>query len=204
MRLRSLILFCGAALPLHGFADTPADFSGTWVVGSGGDAQKAESSVTEPPQHGSHAGGMGGHGGHGGHGGMGGHHGGHSGPDSNGASAAAIGPAPNPRLHAHTLVIRQSEVVFDIAADGQRQVYRFDNRNNYGAQYGGTVTLNWTSPEMTVDTHPDGGGDIVERYTLSPDSQHLQLSISTQRLGSDAASEVKRQFDRDSGAASAP
>ena len=43
-------------------------------------------------------------------------------------------PQGDPRIGAQALTIRQSDVVLDVAADGgRRMVYRFDNRNNYGA-----------------------------------------------------------------------
>jgi hypothetical protein len=80
-------------------------------------------------------------------GGAGHHHANGSAPGTAGSGGAVAGVG-DPRLGAHALTIRQSEVVFDIAADGKRTAYRFDNRNNYGATYGGTVNLSWAAPEM--------------------------------------------------------
>ena len=140
---------------------------------------------------------MGGGGMGGGHG-MGGgghHHSGGSAPDAS-ASAGAGGVAGDPRLSAHALTIRQSEVVFDIAADGKRTAYRFDNRNNYGTAYGGTVNLGWAAPEMVIEMHPDAGGSIEEHYSLSEDGKKLTLRVHQQRAGSDAAHDVTREFVR--------
>ena len=117
--------------------------------------------------------------------------------------AAATDALSAPRLHARTLIIRQSEIVFDIAADGARTAYRFDNRNNYGAQYGGTVMLTWSEPDMVIESHLDGGGSIEERYTLAADGKQLQLAVRTQRAGAEAAHEFKRVFVRDDGSAAA-
>ena len=137
-------------------------------------------------------------------GGIGGHRGRHG---ADGASSTAQGEGTNsavtPRVHAQTLIIRQSDVVFDIAADGQRNAYRFDNRNNYGAQYGGTVSLTWSAPEMVIETHPDGGGSVEERYALSPDGKKLTLHLRVQRVGEDTAHEFTRTFARDSGGGAA-
>jgi len=131
---------------------------------------------------------------------MGGGRHGRGAPDSaKSRDAGATDALPDPRLQARTLIIRQSEVVFDIAADGARTAYRFDNRNNYGAQYGGTVTLTWSEPEMVIELHPDGGGSIEERYTLAADGKQLRLSVRTQRAGEEAAHEFKRVFVRDDG-----
>jgi hypothetical protein len=136
----------------------------------------------------------------GGHGGMGGGHHGRSQSDTaSGSTANEQNVQPDPRLHAHSLVIRQSDTVFDIAADGQRMAYRFDNRNNYGAPYGGTVTLTWEAPEMIIETHPDNGGTIEEHYTLSADNQTLNLLMRTQSAGSDDVKEIRRAFARDGG-----
>jgi len=99
-------------------------------------------------------------------------------------------------MSAHALTIRQSEVVFDVAADGKRTAYRFDNRNNYGAAYGGTVNLSWAAPEMVIETHPDGGGSIEEHYSLSADGKKLTLRVHEQRAGSDTAHDVTREFVR--------
>jgi hypothetical protein len=110
-----------------------------------------------------------------------------------GGGAAAVGDA---RASAHALTIRQSEVVFDVAADGKRTAYRFDNRNKYGAAYGGTVNLSWAAPEMVIETHPDGGGSIEEHYSLSEDGKKLTLRVHEQRAGSDRAHDVTREFVR--------
>jgi|GEM_PF-5050066 hypothetical protein len=201
MRTVSLI-FCFLALTtVVALADSPIDFSGQWVASDkpSNDGDKSDSNST--PQSGGHGGG--GHGGAGGHGmGGGGHH--HSTDNSNSSSTANAQNSPtDPRLHAHSLIIRQSDTVFDIAASGQRMAYRFDNRNNYGAPYGGTVTLTWEPPEMVIETHPDGGGTIAEYYTLSDDGKKLNLRIVTQGAGSDNEREISRTFVRDDGSSSA-
>jgi hypothetical protein len=105
--------------------------------------------------------------------------------------------------YAHALTIRQSEVVFDIVADGKRTAYRFDNRNNYGAAYGGTVNLSWAVPEMVIETHPDAGGSIEEHYSLSDDGKKLTLRVHEQRAGSDTAHDVIREFVRGGAASTA-
>ena len=188
MRLRSWMLFL-SYLSGAAFADSPLDFSGEWVLNgdAGASGDKPAASDAHPG-----ARGMGGHGGHG----MGG--GGHGRHAQDGASAASTTAADaplDPRLHAHTLIIRQSEVVFDIAADGQRSAYRFDNRNNYGAAYGGTVMLTWSAPEMVIETHPDAGGSVEEHYTLSSDANQLTLVARTQRTDG-TVREVRRVFVR--------
>ena len=151
-------------------------------------------------------GGMGGGGGGmgGGHGGMGGggrHHSANSASDATAGGGTAGGVA-DPRASAHALTIRQSEVVFDIAADGKRTAYRFDNRNNYGAAYGGTVNLSWAAPEMIIETHPDAGGVFEEHYSLSDDGRKLTLRVHEQRAGSDSARDVTREFVRGDAAGS--
>ena len=141
----------------------------------------------------------------GGHGGMGGghHRGGSNGGDAAGAGTTAVQSTGAPRLHAHALTIRQSDVVFAIGADGaDRTAFRFDNRNNYGPAYGGTVTLTWSAPDMIIETHPDGGGSSEERYTLSADGKQLTQHVHEQRAGSDTARDVTRVFVR-SGSAEA-
>jgi hypothetical protein len=209
--MRVVLSFCLlAALPLAAAADTPVDFSGEWVV-SGADQAANGNAADASQQHGGgrsggggHGGGGGGMGGGGGGGGMGGGHagmgGGHHhsngsvpGAAANGAAGAAVG---DPRVGAHALTIRQSEVVFDVAADGKRTAYRFDNRNNYGAAYGGTVNLSWAAPEMVIETHPDAGGSIEEHYSLSADGKKLTLRVHEQRAGSDTAHDVTREFVR--------
>lgn len=188
------------------FADSPTDFSGEWVADNpktdnADTAAKPDSSQGRQGMGGgSHGGGMGG-GGMGGHGGMGGGHHGHGAPYSNGGTTATVAmPGNDPRLRAHTLIIRQSDTVFDIAADGQRTAYRFDNRNNYGQQYGGTVTLKWLAPEMSIETHPDGGGTIIEHYTMSDDGKKMALEIRSEQADG-TAREVRREFHRDDGSA---
>jgi len=205
MTARSFI-FCAALAAGNACADTPADFSGQWVadegkpdnVGTPAKSDASSGSHSGMPG-GGHGGGMGG-GGRGGMGG-GGHHGSHGAPNaSSGTSTAVNMPGNDPRLHAHTLIIRQSDTVFDVAADGQRAAYRFDNRNNYGAQYGGTVTLKWLAPEMSIETHPDNGGTIIEHYTLSDDGKKMALEIRSEQADG-SAREVRREFHRDDGSA---
>jgi hypothetical protein len=212
--MRVVLSFCLlAALPAAAAADTPVDFSGEWVVASADQAANGNS-ADGSQQHGGHSGGGGGHGGGGmggggmggggGGGGMGGGHGGMGGGHRHsngtapgaGASGGAVAAVGDPRMSAHALTIRQSEVVFDVAADGKRTAYRFDNRNNYGAAYGGTVNLSWAAPEMVIETHPDGGGSIEEHYSLSADGKKLTLRVHEQRAGSDTAHDVTREFVR--------
>ncbi len=209
MSVRAWLFCCAAVLPLPGLADTPVDFSGEWVVSNAPATDQSSSADTQAPSthsgggHGGHGGGMGGGGGGGG-GGMGGGHHGRHGQDATGANTGTNAvTSGNPRLHANALIIRQSEVVFDIAANGQRMAYRFDNRNNYGAPYGGTVTLTWSAPEMVIETHPDGGGSIEEHYTLAPDSKRLTLRVREQKSGEDTAREFTRAFVRKGDDASA-
>ena len=198
MTVRSF-MFCAAFAATAAFADTPADFSGQWIAdepkADTGDAP-AKTDAAQPP-----AGGHSGMGGHGGGGrGMGGGHHGRGAPNASGGATAAAMPGNDPRLHAHTLIIRQSDTVFDVAADGQRAAYRFDNRNNYGAQYGGTVTLKWLAPEMSIETHPDNGGTIIEHYTLSDDGKKMALEIRSEQADG-SAREIRREFHRDDGSA---
>jgi hypothetical protein len=131
----------------------------------------------------------------GGHGGGGRHRSDSSAQDTSG-SHGAVAAVGDPRASAHALTIRQSEVVFDVATDGNRTAYRFDNRNNYGAAYGGTVNLSWATPEMVIEAHPDAGGTIEEHYSLSADGKKLTLRVHEQRAGSDAAHDVTREFVR--------
>src|SRR5450432_334977 len=128
--------------------------------------------------------------------GGGGHHGHHAQDPAAGGASTNAAASVDPRLHANALIIRQSEVVFDIAANGQRAAYRFDNRNNYGAPYGGTVMLTWAQPEMVIETHPDGGGSIEEYYSLTPDGKRLTLRIREQKAGEDTVREFTRAFVR--------
>ena len=191
-------IFCSASLlPIAGLADTPVDLSGEWI--------SSDSAVSEPaaPRDAHSADARSGGSGHGGRGGMGGsgmggggHHGQHSQAAAGGNAGMNTATSADPRLHANALIIRQSEVVFDIAANGQRAAYRFDNRNNYGAPYGGTVMLTWATPEMIIETHPDGGGSIEEHYSLTPDGKRLTLHIREQKAGEDTAREFTRTFVR--------
>lgn len=201
----ALALWIASLLPSAGLAETPQDFSGEWIVAhTGSPAIDAK----EPATPGSHHGGGMGHGiGGGMGGGMGGGRGGgamgsggrrHAGSPADASARESPPAAPaDPRLNAQALTIRQSDVVFDVAADGgKRTVYRFDNRNNYGPAYGGTVALTWAAPEMVIETHPDSGGSIEEHYTLSADGKKLTLRIHQQRAGADSAGDVTRVFVR--------
>ena len=211
--MRVVLSFCLlAALPLAAVADTPMDFSGEWVATNADPATNGSSSDSSQHHGGDRSGGagggrgMGGGGGGmgGGHGGMGGgghHHSNGSGPAPGAAASGAVAVG-DPRVSAHALTIRQSEVVFDVAADGKRTAYRFDNRNNYGAAYGGTVNLSWAAPEMVIETHPDAGGSIEEHYSLSADGKKLTLRVHEQRAGSDTAHDVVREFVRSDAAGS--
>jgi len=220
--MRVVLSFCLlAALSVAAAADSPMDFSGEWVAASADQAGTGNSADTNQRHGGDrsggggghgmgNAGGMGGGGMGGGGGGMGGGHGGmggggrhHSNGSATGATAGAGAAAAvgDPRASAQALTIRQSEVAFDIATDGKRTVYRFDNRNNYGAAYGGTVNLSWAAPEMVIETHPDAGGTIEEHYSLSDDGKKLTLRVHEQRAGSDGggsgpAHDVTREFVR--------
>jgi hypothetical protein len=217
MNMRSWVVVCAVLLAAPAAADTPPDFSGEWVAGDGLSTDSGTSAQdSKPAPHSARQGrGMGGGGMHGG--GMGGMHGGGMGGGGmhggRGHRDSASGDAPagsakanaNPRRDAHMLVIRQSEVVFDIDADGQRMVYRFDNRRSNGTPAGSTVKLDWTSPDMVIDTKPQGGGDISEHYSLSPDGQRLTLLMRMQAVGEDTAREIRRVFVRNGGdAAPAP
>jgi len=204
---RSGLLFWAFAVPLASLADTAQDFSGEWIAATKDQqAQGAQGGNSDAPSgshHGGHGmgggGGMAGGGMGGGHGGGGGgrHHSGSSSGDSSGATASAAAVQGVPRIAAQALTIRQSDVVFDVAADGgKRMVYRFDNRNNYGAEYGGTVTLTWAAPEMVIETHPDAGGSVEEHYTLSDDGKKLSLRVHEQRAGADTTRDVTRVFVR--------
>src|SRR5215831_138940 len=119
----AVLVMCAGALPAMTLAETPQDFSGDWVV-AGKDAQSQGSGASPPPgsHHGGggHGGGMGGSGmggGSGGHGMGGGRHRSTSAPPGSNATNAGT-PASDPRLAAQALTIRQSDVVFDVAADG--------------------------------------------------------------------------------------
>jgi hypothetical protein len=204
MLQRTFGFWIGLALPALGMAETPQDFSGQWVA-AGTEQAAADNKQAAMPD--SHRGGLGGGRGTsgGGMGGMGGGHGamGNGGRHRSGdpASNAASGPTAldvtgDSRVHAKALAIRQSDVVFDVAADGKRTVYRFDNRNNYGPAYGGTVTLTWAAPEMVIETHPDTGGSVEEHYTLSDDGKKLSLRVHEQRPCADSGRDVTRVFVR--------
>jgi hypothetical protein len=136
--MRVVFAFCLlVAVPIAATADSPMDFSGEWVLATGDQATNGNSADTSQHHGGDHSGGgghgMGGGGGGGGmggggggmgggHGGMGGggrHHSNASAPGTAASGGAAAGAA-DPRVSAHALTIRQSEVVFDIAADGKR------------------------------------------------------------------------------------
>jgi hypothetical protein len=200
MIIRSFIVCLASIYATSVFADAPADFSGQWIAdehtADNGDTPVKSDAPPGGHSGGGHGGGMGG----GGHGMGGGHHGGRNMQNANGGTSTIAMPGNDPRVHAHTLIIRQSDSVFDVAADGQRTAYRFGNRNNYGAQYGGTVTLKWLSPEMSVETHPDTGGTVIEHYTMSDDGKHMALEIRTEQADG-SAREVRREFHRDDGSA---
>jgi hypothetical protein len=195
MKPSSFMLCCLAVIAFAASADEPVDFSGNWVA-TEKNTDATDGSSSKPAPSGNHGGGGHGHGGMGG----GGHHG-HA-ADSSSTSTNATWTGEDPRLHAHSLIIRQSDMVFDIDASGQRIAYRFDNRNNYGAAYGGTVTLKWTTPEMVIETHPDGGGALVEHYTMSDDNQHMTLVIRNEGVDG-SAHEVRRTFQRNANDAAA-
>lgn len=193
----SILLAAGAE------AEVPLDFSGMWTA-------KGATDAASPSAHdGMHGrdGGMSGR-----HGGMGGRRHGGARSTAAGDRTAAAGPDAVPRARARALTIRQSDVVFDIAADGgTRMVYRFDNRNNYGPAYGGTVSLNWSAPEMVIETHRDAGGSVEERYSLSADGKQLTLKIhelpaDAAMGGSGSAHDITRVFAREgvAGAAGLP
>lgn len=208
MNMRWWIVVCAVLLAAPAVADTPPDFSGDWIAGNGLSADSgAASQDSTPAAHSDRQGrGMG----HSGGGMGGGMHGGGMGGGMHGGRGrrnTASGDAPagnakanaNPRRAAHMLVIRQSEVVFDIDADGERMVYRFDNRRSNGTPAGSTVKLDWAAPDMVIDTKPQGGGDISEHYSLSPDGKQLTLLMRVQAAGEDTAREIRRVFVRDGG-----
>jgi hypothetical protein len=195
---RSGLLVWAFAVPLASLADTAQDFSGEWIAATKDkQAQGAPEGGNSTSPSGSHHGGHGMGGGGMGGGGMGGGGGRHHSGDSSGATASAAAVQGVPRIAAQALTIRQSDVVFDIAADGgKRMVYRFDNRNNYGAEYGGTVSLTWAAPEMVIETHADAGGSVEEHYTLSDDGKKLSLRVHEQRIGADTTRDITRVFVR--------
>ena len=188
MRSLLFVLVALVVAPFAGHAEAPADFSGDWVAQEGGAAADATQPVGDDSK--TH-----GHGGHGRAGGMGGGKGDHHRADA-AAPRGANAVTSDSRVTAHALIIRQDENVFDIEADGRRIAYRFDGRNNYGPQYGGTVSIAWSVPEMVIETHPDGGGEIEERYALSQDGRKLTLIARTQHGAGDPAAEVRRVFVR--------
>ncbi|MGH6996307.1 MAG: hypothetical protein ACREES_11455, partial [Stellaceae bacterium] len=166
----------------------------------GGDATAAAKPSDDNGGHSRHGreGGMGG-GGHG-FGGRGGHRS-HSSSDSDSGTSAAAGASTSvmPREHAHALIIRPSDDVFDIEANGRRMAYRYDGRLNYGPQYGGTVKLTWTPPELVIETHPDGGGSYEEHYQLSPDGKKLILRLRAQPVAGGDVQEIRRVYVRNDG-----
>jgi hypothetical protein len=194
-----LFMFCAAFAAAPAVADTPPDFSGQWIADEHA-ADSGDASAKPDAPRGAHSGGGRGGGMGGGHGMGGGRHGRGASQDAGTSTTTASMPGNDPRLHAHTLIIRQSDTVFDVAAGSQRTAYRFDNRNNYGPQYGGTVTLMWLAPEMSIETHPDNGGMIVEHYSLSDDGKKMALTIRTETADG-SAREVRREFHRDDGSA---
>ena len=129
------------ATGLNHAAGLPPDFSGDWVTGDQADAAAPaakSSSDNGGHSHSGHGGGMGG-GGHGTGGGRGGH-GNNSSSNSDSSAGANANTSVMPREHAHALIIRPSDDVFDIEANGRRMAYRYDGKRNYGPQYGGTVS----------------------------------------------------------------
>jgi hypothetical protein len=167
-------------------AQTPADFSGDWIAR---DAAPDNTAAKTGDSSGAHSRGsgarMGGHGGGRSHGGQ------NAGANSGSGVRADADSAP--RASAQAMIIRQSDDVFDIEVDGQRMAYRFDGRNNYGPQYGGTVTLTWATPEMVIETHPDAGGSVEEHYALSADGKSMTLLVRTQQSDS-TVRETRRVF----------
>ncbi len=162
------------ATGLNHAAGLPPDFSGDWVTGDQADAAAPaakSSSDNGGHSHSGHGGGMGG-GGHGTGGGRGGH-GNNSSSNSDSSAGANANTSVMPREHAHALIIRPSDDVFDIEANGRRMAYRYDGKRNYGPQYGGTVSLTWAAPELVIETHHDAGGSFEEHYQLSPDGKKL-------------------------------
>lgn len=113
-------------------------------------------------------------------------------PASAGGFAALV-----PRDHAEAFIVRPSEDVFDIEANGRRMAYRFDGKHNYGPQYGGTVALHWSAPELVIETHPDGSAaSFEEHYALSRDGKQLTWTLRS-KSGPDApAQEQNRVFVR--------
>jgi len=180
---------------LNRAAGLPPDFSGDWVASD--QADDAAPAAKTPGDnsshgHGGHGGGMGGHGMGGSHGG----HGDHSAASGDSTTGANLGSAMVPRDHARALIIRPSDDVFDIEANGKRMAYRYDGKHNYGPQYGGTVALTWAAPELVIETHPDGGGSVEEHYTLTPDGKKLTLLLRTQATVGGSVQESRRVFVR--------
>ncbi|MGH8121221.1 MAG: hypothetical protein ACREPT_00435 [Rudaea sp.] len=140
-------------------------------------------------------GGMGG-GGHGFGGGRGGHRN-HAASDDSGTSAAAgASTSIMPREHAGALIIRPSDDVFDIEANGRRMAYRYDGKHNYGPQYGGTVSVTWAAPELVIETHADAGGSFEEHYRLSADGKKLTLLLRAQPVAGGSVQETRRVYVR--------
>ncbi len=203
MRTRYRIFFGFVLLPVCVLADSRADFSGEWIVRGGvSPADKSAGKDSHMPASGHHHAGD--------HGGMGGGHsmGGMSGHGMQGGRSWHRGagrggmhvhanPDEDPRLKADALIIRQSDVVFDIDADGARTPYRFDNRYHAGVPYAGKVTLTWAAPEMLIRTKSDSGTNIEERYTLSADGKTLTLRIHEQGSDAQDTHDITRVFVRD-------
>ena len=127
-------------------------------------------------------------------------------PSSSSSTSAASGNVSIvPREQAQALIIRPSDDVFDIEANGRRMAYRFDGKHNYGPQYGGTVAMTWSAPELVIETHPDGGGTSIEdHYSLSSDGKKLSLVIRNQRDTDGSVQQTRRVFvRRDENAATA-
>ena len=198
MRAVLFAMCCLILAPGAGRAETPPDFSGNWIASDQAeDAAPAakSSSDNSSNSHGGHGGGMGG----GGHGMGGGHgsHGGHPSTSSDSTAGANVSTAIVPRENAHALIIRPSDDVFDIEANGRRMAYRYDGKYNYGPQYGGTIALSWAAPELVIETHPDGSTiSIEEHYTLSADGKKLTLRMRTQQSADGSMRETRRVYVR--------
>jgi hypothetical protein len=199
MRAALLALCCLFLAPgLNHAAGLPPDFSGDWVTGdqAAAAAPAAKSSDDNSAySHGGHGGGMGGHGMGGGRGG----HGNHASSRDDSSASATASTSVMPREHAHALIIRPSDDVFDIEANGQRMAYRYDGKHNYGPQYGGTVSLTRAAPDLVIETHPDGGGSFEEHYQLSPDGKKLTLRLRVQQTADGPVQETRRVFVRHEG-----
>lgn len=171
------------ALMWIGNTRAASDFSGEWVSRTPSTAKSDSGNDASPErQHhgrGGRGSGMAGHGGGmGSHaGGMGGHRGWGRQPDADKLRREQLRVNGDPRLNAHALVIRQSSVVFDVDADGVRQVFRFDNRHAADTRLAGNGTISWLGDELQLKTAASRGRDIVERYSLSSDNKLLIVRI---------------------------